>query len=115
MESNQACYLVTLIFQIHLFLKSKIHILPKSDQQEVAAVPEETIAATVKKGKKANITKKISIDKSVACPVKKGEKVGMIHIYDGKKKIASYPLVSDRDAEKAGFMTLYIRMIKNLV
>lgn len=89
--------------------------LPKSDQQEVAAVPEETIAATVKKGKKANITKKISIDKSVACPVKKGEKVGMIHIYDGNKKIASYPLVSDRDAEKAGFMTLYIRMIKNLV
>ena len=68
-----------------------------------------------KKGKKANITKKISIDKSVACPVKKGEKVGMIHIYNGKKKIGSYPLVSDRDAEKAGFMTLYIRMIKNLV
>lgn len=65
--------------------------------------------------RKKRTSLKISIDKSVACPVKKGEKVGTIHIYDGKKKIASYPLVSDRDAEKAGFMTAYIRMIKNLV
>lgn len=90
-------------------------ILPKSDQREVAAVPEETISATIRKGSNAKIRTKINIDRSVACPVKKGEKLGTIHVYSGSKKIASYPLVADRNAEKAGFMTLYIRMIKNLV
>lgn len=90
-------------------------ILPKSDQREVAAVPEETIAATIKKGSNAKIRTKINIDRSVACPVKKGEKLGTIHVYHGRKKVASYPLVADRNAEKAGFMTLYIRMIKSLV
>ena len=35
-------------------------------------------------------------------------------IYTGDKAAAEYELVSDREVNRADFMTTYIRMIKNL-
>ena len=36
-------------------------------------------------------------------------------IYEGKELTAEYDLVSDRDVKPADLMTIYIRMMKNLI
>lgn len=89
--------------------------IPKSDETEIYAVTNDNIGMTVKKGGADQIRKEISIDKNISSPVKKGEKIGYVTVYEGKEKSAEYDLVSDRDVEKASFMTIYIRMMKKLV
>ena len=48
-------------------------------------------------------------------PVKKNEKIGEMVLYKDKEKIGKFPLVSDRDTQEAGYMTIYIRMMKNII
>lgn len=88
---------------------------PKSDETEAFAVAEKNIGITVKKGSSSNVKKKITIDKNVASPVKKGQKIGYVTVYEGNKKANKYELVSDRNVKRADFMTMYIRMMKKLV
>lgn len=89
--------------------------IPKSDETKIYAVTKNDIGVTVKKGSKDKTRKEISIEKNISSPVKKGQKLGYVTVYEGKEKAAEYDLVSDRDVEKADFMTIYIRMMKKLV
>ncbi|NLD20439.1 MAG: D-alanyl-D-alanine carboxypeptidase [Clostridiales bacterium] len=87
----------------------------KGDKKFVWAVSREPIGVTVKKGEEKNISKKIIMDEQIKLPVKKGGKIGEIHVYEKEKKIGVCDLISDKKVEKASFMKLYIRMMKKLV
>lgn len=89
--------------------------ISKGDDVKLYAVTDDNIGLTVKKGNKDNVKEKIDVDDDIKLPVKKGQSVGTITIYEGKEKAAEYELVSDRDVNKADFMTTYIRMIKKLI
>lgn len=89
--------------------------IPKSDETKVAAIAENDIGLTVKKGSKSSVKKSISIDKNITPPVKKGDKVGCVKVYENGKNVAEYDLAADRNVKKAGFSTIYIRMMKKLV
>lgn len=56
----------------------------------------------------------ITLNNEIKAPIKKGEKIGQLTVYEGKEKAGQYDLVSDREAEKASLMTIYIRMMKKL-
>ncbi len=89
--------------------------IEKGEPNFVNAVAGEEISILVKKGQKESITFDIEQDKSVKAPIKKGDKVGDIVVYQNAEEIGRYPLVAEESAEKATLFQLYKRMMKNMV
>ena len=86
----------------------------KGDPYQFCAVTAEKAVAFVRKGGEKSVTKKVILEKNLKLPLEKGGKVGRMDIYNGKDKIGSCTLVTDRAIEKTDFFTYYIRKIKNL-
>ena len=86
----------------------------RGEPEQLKAVTGEAVAAFIKKGDKEKVTHKIVIDKDISLPLKKGDTVGRVDIYYDGQKTGSVSLVSDRDVDKAGFITYYARSIRSL-
>ena len=86
----------------------------RGEPEQFKAVTGEAAAAFIKKGDKEKVTHKIVIDKDISLPLKKGDTVGRVDIYYDGQKTGSVSLVSDRDVDKAGFITYYVRSIRSL-
>ncbi len=84
------------------------------EPEQFEAVTAEAAAAFVKKGDKDKVTWKTVTDKNIKLTLKKGDAVGRVDIYYDGKKTGSCVLVSDRDVNKAGFITYYVRNITSL-
>ena len=54
------------------------------------------------------------MDDKVPLPLKKGDQVGTLDVYNGDEKIAEYPLVAEIDIDKASFGELAKRLIKKI-
>lgn len=87
----------------------------KASETGFFAIADDDIGMTVKKGGKEKIKRQVTVDSEISLPVNKGQKVGCVSIYEDKRKISEHSLVADRNLEKAGFKTIYIRMMKKLV
>ena len=96
-------------------VKQKRVNIEKGEEQKIYAVSPEDIGVTVRKGSGGKIKKKIRIDDDIKMPVKKNEKIGEMVLYKDEERIGKFPLVSDRDTQEAGYMTIYIRMMKNII
>lgn len=88
--------------------------LDKGEPYSFQALTTEKITAFVKKGEEKQAACKVTINKNIKLPLRKGDKVGTLTVYIGKEKAGTYDLVSDRDVKKVSFLTYYIRKIKNL-
>lgn len=95
--------------------KQKKVKIEKGEEMNIFAVSPDEIGITVKKGSGDKIKKKIHIEENIRLPLKKNDSVGTMEIYRDGKKIGEQELVSDRDVKSAGFMTIYIRMMKKLL
>ena len=89
--------------------------IEKGTRTKIYAVADEPVKVTVEKGKADKVIKKAEIDKSIKLPIKKGDPVGTLTVYEGDEAKYTYELQADRDVNKAGFITLYIRMMKTLI
>ncbi len=74
----------------------------KGVKKEVGLVYEKSSGSVLKKGENSNIETKISIDKNIFAPIKKGDKLGKVEFYLNDKKIASSNLIADSSVEKRG-------------
>ncbi|QHI73375.1 D-alanyl-D-alanine carboxypeptidase family protein [Aminipila terrae] len=88
--------------------------IEKGEPSQINAVAGEDISILVKKGEKDSVTFKVEQDKKIKAPVKKGDKVGEIVVYQDKKELGRYPLVAEESSQKASLAQLYQRLIKNL-
>lgn len=70
---------------------------------------------TTEKGNAEAIRTEAVIYDNIKLPVKKGDKVGSLKVYEGDRKKGEWDLTADRAMEKADFKTIYIRMIKKLL
>ncbi|WP_281168540.1 hypothetical protein [Anaerovorax odorimutans] len=86
--------------------------LEKATPSIIDAVSPENISILVKKGKKDGIKGETIFKKSIYAPVKRDQEVGEIVIYQNDKELSRYPLVAAESADKATFVELYIRMLK---
>lgn len=77
----------------------------------VNAVTDEKITALVAKGEKDTIKSKVTIHDTVPLPLKKGQEIGSVTIYQGKEKKAEYPLIAETTVEKATFRQLVSRLL----
>lgn len=86
----------------------------KGEKTQVPASADSDIEVTVRKGSSGNIKKITDMKHELKAPVKKGEKIGTLTVYDGRTRLGTYELKAEYDVAKAGFLTTYIRMIKKL-
>nr|WP_280634181.1 hypothetical protein [Anaerovorax sp. IOR16] len=86
----------------------------KGSTEVVNAICPEMVSFLVKKGQKEGITTEVKLNKSITAPVKKGDEIGTLLVYKDKKQIKSYPLLAEEDVERAGFLEMYIRMLKTI-
>lgn len=60
------------------------------------------------------ITYKYSFLEEVKAPVKKGDKLGVITVYSGNKKISSIELKSDKNIKSVTFLYIFKKMFNNI-
>ena len=83
-------------------------LVSKGTHKKVKAVTSEPISLLTKKGedtKKYNI--KISAEKTIAAPVKKGDQLGTLQIEKNGKTIVTSPIVAQETVEKATWWQLF--------
>ncbi|MCG8484633.1 MAG: D-alanyl-D-alanine carboxypeptidase, partial [Clostridia bacterium] len=64
---------------------------------------------------KQSIRKEINLAENVQAPVKKGDIIGELVVYKDDQVHKTYPLVCEKDIEKAGIFSLYFKIFKNIV
>lgn len=78
---------------------------------DVNVVPSREVNILNKKGSpKRKITYKIEIDKK-KLPIKKGDKVGIMKLYEKNKNIYNIDLTVDRNVDRANILEIYIKNI----
>ena len=82
--------------------------------QTLKAVTADRITCLTEKGGRGDISSKAKIDEKVHLPLKKGDKVGVLNVYQGDEKIAEYPLVAEISVEKASLGELAKRLVKKI-
>lgn len=82
---------------------------------KIYAVTDESITITVKKGSSDKIVKKVSIKDSITPPIKKGDTVGKLTVYEGEETKYTYDLVADRNVSKVSIIKYYIRKIREKI
>ena len=78
----------------------------------VNAVTAEKITVLAAKGEKDAVKSKVIIRDTVPLPLKKGQKIGKVEVWQGKEKTAEYPLIAEKTVEKASFRELVSRLAK---
>lgn len=99
----------------YLTKKTKVGILKndKSKNGKVNVVPKEDINVLNRKGNKdRNLTYKLNITNE-EIPIKVGDVVGYISVYENKKELYKINVTVDKDIEKANILELLLRNIKD--
>ena len=87
----------------------------KSKIGKVNIVPKEDINILIKKGNKnRKLTYKLNITKD-GLPIKIGDKVGFLDIYEKGNKIYNVDVTVDRNLEKANIVELLVRNISDFI
>lgn len=89
--------------------------ISKGQMDEVKAVAPENIDLLVKKGEKNTVKTENHCEPMIAAPIQKGQQVGEMILYQNGREVARYPLIADQTVEKAGFLTIYIKMIQSVM
>lgn len=93
---------------------SKKHI-SKAKNELLEVVPKEDLSILIKKGEeKSSLNYEMELNK-IKLPIKKGEKIGILKLKDGKKVISTAQLTVKEDMEKASILELYKRSIKSIL
>ncbi len=88
-----------------------------SDGVVVNVIPSESFSVPIRKGENNNITVKLKMN-ALYAPVNKGEKVGVLEVYNGDNLLASIDAVSDKDVyavtkQKKGYFNSLIKILQN--
>jgi D-alanyl-D-alanine carboxypeptidase (penicillin-binding protein 5/6) len=82
----------------------------KGKDKKVEAVTSEPLSLLTKKGEKTeDVTRKVTLDKNLNAPIKKGDKVGTIQLVKEGKVVLESELVAKNDVKEATWWTLYKR------
>ena len=86
----------------------------KSSKKEIKVYPKEDIVILEDKGvQNKKYTTKVKLSK-INLPLKKNDKVGVIDVYQNKKKIKAVDLVVKEKVEKQTFINLLLNNLKNV-
>nr|WP_305146625.1 D-alanyl-D-alanine carboxypeptidase family protein [Anaerovorax odorimutans] len=89
--------------------------LEKGAPSKIDVVMEDDVAVLVKKGKKDSIKTRIEMKGYVPLPLKKGQELGHLVIYQDGVEKERFPIVAAESAKKASIKDLYIQMMKKII
>lgn len=89
--------------------------LDKADEEKVDIVCKDDLNLLIKKGENKDFTKKINISKDIKLPIKKGDDIGKLEVYQKDKLVGSVELISTKDINKAGYFKMLERIINNII
>ncbi len=87
-------------------------IIEKASPRVINAVAPQDVAVLIRKGDKNGIRGESVFNSIPQLPITRGQQIGELVIYQNDREIDRYPLVAEEDVHKAGYLELYIRMLK---
>ena len=86
----------------------------KMKLSNVNIVPSSSVNVLNKKGNpKRKVSYKLKITRE-KLPIKKGEKIGKMYVYENGKKLYNIDITVDKDVKKANILDLYIKSLGEL-
>lgn len=82
--------------------------------EKIPVVAGDTVGVVHKVGEHPSLEKKVELSKLTA-PVKKGQRVGTLRVYEDEDLVAEAPILAGESVEKAGFLTNIGRTVRDLV
>ena len=84
--------------------------IEKGKEDLIQGIVEENVDVLVKKEEKQSISHEIIFNEKIKAPISRGDQIGSILIYRDGVLENEYPVVADRDIEKAGPIQLYFKL-----
>lgn len=89
-------------------------MVEKGTPNQLNAVAAENISILIPKGDKDGIRGELVLNEEISAPIAQGDLLGEVVVFKQEQEIGRYPVVAEENVEKAGFLELYIRMLKSL-
>ncbi len=89
--------------------------IEKGVPDKINSLASENVSALIKKGERDSITSKVQFNENLKAPIKKGEKIGEIVVYQNEKEIGRYPVCAAKAVKKAGILHMGRNLLVNLV
>ncbi|MBI2873777.1 MAG: D-alanyl-D-alanine carboxypeptidase, partial [Firmicutes bacterium] len=80
-------------------------------EETVGLVAEETLVATIPRGKAKDIERKLDASKSLEAPVEKGAKVGTVSLVLDAQEIGKSPVLTAAAVERASLLARLVRAV----
>ncbi|MBC2723112.1 MAG: D-alanyl-D-alanine carboxypeptidase, partial [Desulfosporosinus sp.] len=86
----------------------------KGVEDEIVAVTEIALGATVEKGKDKNFWVETKLNPEISAPVEKGQTLGQVLLYQNDQLQATVNLIADHGVARAGLVDQLTRTIKGV-
>ena len=100
--------------EIKAELKEKSAPLLKGEKDTVKISADDKISLVLPKTSKKNIKKDTQWMKNLTAPIKKGQKVGYVNIYNGEESIGRIEIKAAENVEKRGFLMMITWILKGI-
>lgn len=78
--------------------------VPRGKIREVSLVAPGNIEVVVPRGQENEVQQKLTLDKNIAAPIEKGQRLGKMEVYLGDTLITASELLAGEDIERQGFL-----------
>lgn len=95
-------------------LKEKEITISNGETKSVKVKADGALSLLMLKSSKNNITRKSEWIKNLTAPVKKGQTVGYVNIYNGEENIGRIPIKATENVKKRGFRLAFSHIFNNL-
>lgn len=95
-------------------LKEKEIELSKGERKTVKVTSDENISLLMLKSAKNSISREVEWVKNLTAPIKKGQTVGYVNIYNGEENIGRIPITATENVEKRSFWLSFTNIFKNM-
>lgn len=95
-------------------LKEKEIELLKGESKTVKVESAENISLLMLKSAKNSISREVEWVKNLTAPIKKGQTVGYVNIYNGEENIGRIPITATENVEKRSFWLSFTNIFKNM-
>ena len=95
-------------------LKEKEITISNGETKSVKVKADGALSLLMLKSSKNNITRKSEWMKNLTAPVKKGQTVGYVNIYNGEENIGRIPIKATENVKKRGFWLTFSHIFNNL-
>lgn len=87
----------------------------KAKEEIVDVVCKDDLDILLKKGEDKEFTKKIELSKDIKLPVKKGDTIGKLQVYQKDKLIGEIDLISNKDINRANYFEMLEKVVYSLM